>query len=385
MVRSLVFALIFVAHLSAAPIGTVHVIPTAPTNLTPIVLTFGGKPVEAPGVRIDGNRVEVRFLDADPTLNARPRQDTVLLGTLAAGNYEVVVMLRDGVVAQRFPLQVRDVTTIPIIFPWISGSQAAVTEWTSLGVVPPRIRIGGQPGRVGREDKYISFRPAEPLPPGLHDVEILWPDGKLDLARNAVEMLQTGDYSTFGERILLPVLQTGTGADGTAWSSSFDYESHDWDWISRYLDSNGAPRGAFQRLSPRHERRRRYYVRVQADPPSGPWTPLPVVRESEFRPSTRITQVPLGPSKRVTIRLYSIEPARVTIRSEGFETEVQTTGGSLFEPAFAFVDLSTIPPAAVCGPVEATATDLVLFADAPIWAMVSSFDTATRQLMIRTP
>jgi hypothetical protein len=379
MVRSLALTLFLLAAtgVPAAPIGRVHVIPTAPTNLNPVALTFEGRRIEAPAVRVEGNRIEVRFLDADPTLNASRRQDTVLLGTLPGGNYEVVVTLRDGVVAHRFPLQVRDVTTIPIIFPWITDSDAAVTEWKSLGPVPPRFRIGGQAARVSRYDMYIALRPEARLPAGLHDVEILWPDGKVDIARNAVEVLVSGDYSTFGERLLLPLLQTGTSADGTSWSSAYDYESLEWSWLVRSLDRNDAPRGAFQKLSPRHERRRRYYVRVRPDGRDGQWTPLPLARESEFRPSMRLSDIPAGPSKRVSLRLYSIEPALVTIQGPGFEKHVRTTGGSLMEPAFALVDLPE-------GSFD-FGNDLVLQADAPIWAMVSSFDTSTRELAIRTP
>ncbi|HVE73227.1 MAG TPA: hypothetical protein VNI54_17800 [Thermoanaerobaculia bacterium] len=382
MVRFLAVAVLLTTTLTAQPIGKVHVIPTAPTNLTPVVLTFEGKPVSAPGVRIEGSRIEVRFPLFDGPTPPQRRQDTVLLGNLPAGNYQVVVIRGDRTptVLQEFPLQVRDVTTIPIIFPWIvNRSLSAVTEWKSSGFLPGEIRVGGQPAFVGSWEQYFSFLPRANLPPGLHDVEVVWPDGKSDVAKNAVEVLSSGTYSTFGARLLVPVLVTGRVADGTTWSSELDVELLDWGYIARSLDRNDGAAGLFVTLSPRYERRRTYHVRVQPDPPRGNITPIPVVSETEFRPSMRINDVPTRRGQRVTLRIYSVEPANITVTAADGELsrQVRTTGGDLTHPAFASVDLT--------GVIGADMADLVLFADAPIWAMASTFDLATRELYIRTP
>lgn len=375
--RALFVLLSLLACSAAAEIGKVHVIPTAPTNLTPVRITFAGRPIGAPAVRIDGSRIELRFIEPDPTVNGRPRQDTVLLGALPAGNYEVVVLLRDGTVVQQFPLRVRDVTTLPIIFPWIHDDAGATFEWRYLGIVPPRFRIEGKPVLFAARYGYVAIRPSEPLPLGLYDVEVTWPDGKTDVARNAVEVIASGgDYSPFGERMLFPIIFNGRVADGTEWRTSFDWESLDGQYLIRDGDYTPAPNGVFFEASPRHERRRRYYIRVQPDPPSGAWTQIPVVTETEFRPSMRIAGVPAGDGKRVTLRLYSVEPARITITADGFTRQVTTSGGSLMAPAFALVDLSH----SLIG-----GGDLVLQGDAPFWAMTSSFDVETRELVIRTP
>ena len=377
MVRALVLALLSASTVTAAPLGTVHVIPTAPTNLTPILLTFSGTPVSAPSVRLEGDRVEIRFLDVDPATRALPRQNTVLVGTLPPGDYQVVVTLRDGVVAQEFPLQVRDVTTLPIVFPWITPSDDAVLEWKYLGPVPPQIYIDGERVFYGSFPPYVSIRPWRDLPPGLHDVEVRWPDGKIDVARNAVEVLEQGENSPFGARMLLPILFTGPGGYGTEWVTEFDFEALDRSILSRTYGRSDGPEGAWQRgVSPRYERRRAYYLRVRAEAPAGPWAPIPAVPETEFRPSARITNVPAAGGKRVTLRLYSVVPATITVTGDGFERQVSTTGGGIFGPAFASLDLSE---------VMAGESDLVLLGDAPFWAMASSFDPQTRALTIRTP
>lgn len=378
MVRSLFVGFLLTTTLSAAPIGKVYVIPAAPTNLTPIVLTFEGKPVSAPSVRIDGSHIELRFLDADPTHSAKPRQDTVLIGHLAAGNYEVTVTLRDGVVAQRFPLQVRDVTTIPLIFPWITKTRgAAVLDWTSFGPVYPIAFIGGVRARFGRWAQYLAIYPTEALPAGLYDVEFRWPDGSVDFAKNAIEIVNSEEDTPFGARNLVPVMFTGPGAYGTHWSTEYDFESIDLGYLSRFLDRNDAPRGWLFVPSPRQERRRRYYLRVQPEPNATP-TPIPVVQETDFRPSFRINDVPTRLRQIVTLRVYSIEPANVTITTpEGFSRRVRTEAGADDEPAFASVDLSAA--------FADDTTDLILFADAPIWAMASTFDPATREFFVRTP
>ncbi len=378
MVRFLFLGFLLTTTLSAAPIGKVYVIPAAPTNLTPIVLTFEGKPVSAPGVRVDGSRIELRFLESDPTQSAKPRQDTVLLGHLAAGNYEVTVTLRDGVVAQRFPLRVRDVTTIPFIFPWITEERgAAVLDWTSFGPVYPSVSIGGVRGRFGRWDQYLAVYPESRLPAGLYDVEFRWPDGSVDLAKNAVEIVDSADDTPFGARNLVPVLFSGPGAYGTQWNTEYDFESIDYGYLSRSLDRNDGPRGWLFVPSPRQERRRRYYVRVQSEP-HATRTPIPVVQETEFRPSFRINDIPTRVRQLVTLRVYSVEPANVTVTTpQGFSQRVRTEAGADNEPAFASVDLS--------GAFCADSMDVILFADAPIWAMASIFDPATREFFVRTP
>ena len=378
MVRSLVLAVLLASTVSAAPIGKVYVIPAAPTNLTPIVLTFEGKPVSAPSVRIAGSHIELRFLDSDPTQSAKPRQDTVLVGHLAPGDYDVTVTLRDGVVAQSFPLRVRDVTTIPFIFPWITKTRgAAVLDWTSFGPVYPTASIGGVRARFGRWDQYLAVYPTEALPAGLYDVEFRWPDGSVDLAKNAVEIVNSAEDTPFGARNLVPVLFTGPGAYGTHWSTEYDFESIDYGYLSRSLDRNDHPRGWLFVPSPRQERRRRYYVRVQPEPRALD-TPIPVVPETDFRPSFRINDIPTRLRQTVTLRVYSVEPANVTITTpQGFSRRVRTEAGAAGDPAFAGVDLSAA--------FDLDATDLILFADAPIWAMASTFDPATREFFVRTP
>jgi hypothetical protein len=377
MVRALVLALLVTTSLAAAPLGTVHVIPTAPTNLTPIVLTFSGTPVSAPSVRREGDRVEIRFLDVDPATRALARQNTVLLGTLPPGDYQVVVTLRDGVVAQEFPLQVRDVTTLPIVFPWITPDDDAVLEWKYLGPVPPQLYIDGERVFYGSYAPYVSIRPWRELPPGLYDVEVRWPDGKIDVARNSVEVTETAVKTPFGARMLLPILFTGAGAYGTEWVTEYDFEALDYSFLSRWYGRSDGPEGAWQQgVSPRYERRRAYYLRVRAEAPSGPWASIPAVPETEFRPSARITNVPAAGGKRVTLRLYSVVPATITVSGDGFERQVSTTGGGVFGPAFASLDLSG---------VLAGESDLVLIGNAPFWAMTSSFDPETRALIIRTP
>lgn len=376
MVRSLVLALLFATTLSAAPIGKVYVIPAAPTNLTPVVLTFEGKPVTAPAIAIDGSSIEIRFI-GDPTQTAKPRQNTVLVGALAAGNYEVTVLL-DRVVAQTFPLQVRDVTTIPFLFPWITKTRAAaVLEWTSLPAYPS-VTIGGVRARFGRIDQYIAVYPESKLPAGLYDVELRWPGGAVDYAKNAVEITESADDPPFGARNLVPVLFSGPGAYGTRWTTEYDVDLLDFGYFTRALDRNDHPRGWLFVPSPRQERRRKYYVRVHVNPPLGTRTPIPVVQETEFRPSLRLNDVATRRGHSVTLRIYSIEPANVTITTpEGFSRRVRTEGGGKEDPAFASVDLTSA--------FEFDATDLILFADAPIWAMASSFDPATLQLHMRTP
>jgi hypothetical protein len=381
MLRFLAVSLFLTTALSAQPIGKVHVIPTAPTNLTPVVLTFEGKPVFAPGVLIDGSSIEVRFPIVDSSQPPPRRQDTVLLGTLPAGNYVVKVTVggRGTTVLQQFPLSVRDVTTIPMIFPWIVNRQlAAVTEWKAAGPRPMDFRVAGRPAQMGTWEQYISITPTLNLPPGLHDVEVVWPDGSSHVARNAVEVLTTTDYSVFGPRLLVPVLISGRGADGTSWSSELDVELLDWGYLARSLDRNDAPGGLFLTASPRFERRRRYSLRIQADPPAGTWTPIPIVPETEFRPSMRIDAIPTKAGQRVTLRLYSVVPANVTITTGEFRRDVSTTGGDLLHPAFVSVDLTDAFPGS-------RFADLVLFADAPIWALASTFDRVTRELYIRTP
>jgi hypothetical protein len=376
MVRSLVLAILVATSLSAAPIGKVYVIPAAPTNLTPVVLTFEGKPVSAPVVRIDGSRIELHFFEADPTQSARPRQDTVLLGHLAAGNYDVIVTLGNSVVAQQFPLRVRDVTTIPFIFPWITKTRgAAVLEWTELSF--PSVFIGGVRARYGRIDQYLAIYPTEALPAGLYDVEFRWFDGSVDVAKNAVEIVNSADDTPFGARNLVPVLFSGPGAYGTHWTTEYDFELIDFGYMSRSLDRNDHPRGWLFVPSPRQERRRRYYVRVQPEP-NATRTPIPVVQETEFRPSFRINDIPTRIRQTVTLRVYSVEPANVTITTpEGFSRRVRTEAGGKDEPAFASVDLSRA--------FDQDSTDLILFADAPIWALASTFDPATREFHVRTP
>lgn len=349
-----------------------RVVPVAPTNLTPVVIAFSGVdefPPVSPRVRIDGATIHVEFGRAFNV--PREWREQVQLGALPPGNYEVVVT-KEGDPPQRFPLRVRDATTFPILTPIAVGE----VEIDVMTRYPTRVFLGTRLARFTHANRGgIVVTPNAPIAPGLYDLTFEYFDGRKETARNAVEFVERDEGQPFGERQLMPVWFNGPGADGTQWRSEFDIADERRARMIREFEDEPHPRGLFWRIPPHRLLNLRYAVRVREAKSDRPSAVVPFIPERAFRISVWVPAVPTGPGQRATLRVYSLEPAEVTVLVGGQRRLVTTTRARLTEPAFASIDISNFQGE----------QDVFVQSVEPVWALASTYDAVTGDLTIRMP
>lgn len=178
--------------------------------------------------------------------------------------------------------------------------------------------------------------------------------------------------SAAAERLLVPIFYNGAGADGTHWRSEYT-RWNPMHGIVRELDFGQWPGGVFIEASSDIPR----FVHVNETSSLAPAAIVPVVPISDFATVAWVPSLPTGPGRRVTLRVYSLQPAEVTIGVGGDLRSINTRRGGADEPAYAVLDLSELPP----GEHDA----FVRSGQTLVWAMGSSFDLVTRELTVRTP
>ena len=374
----LVFALTLLTATSAAAQLTVRMLPEAPTNTTPIVLDVigfdpGSQLPEDPRVRVEGFRIDIDMnITRGGGLGVGSYwYEKILLGALQPGDYEVFFKYRRGndTPVERFPIEVRDVTTLPIIEPvrFMEDPERYIVklEWKTR--TPRQVWFDDVPGFTGGA---LHFQQAL-IGPGLHDVKVEYDDGSVDLARNAILVKPRSDPAPFGERFLVPVYVNGGGWTSELEATPESVDLHAWDVVHK-----GRAAGVWLNVPPRTATRTGFSLRVGAT--GGPMASVPVPRESEFRSGQRrLSTINLKGSERITVRVYSMKPGTFSIDGLGQRgVTVTTVRHRPDEPAFASAEFTGIGVSAVG--VNVTGDEL-------FWAMASAFDPSTKTLSIATP
>jgi hypothetical protein len=147
-----------------------------------------------------------------------------------------------------------------------------------------------------------------------------------------------------------------------------------------YIGQNGTP-GRFLYVAPADAKELSFTL-LAWERSTREITTLPVVRFDEVADTQIVLpSVPLLPTHRATLRIYAVDPARVTIRAgrafEQVEETVQLEAGrDEFEPAYA--TWSNLP-------THISEFEVRVTADVPVWAMLTLTDNATQKMTVIWP
>lgn len=401
--------------------------PAAPTDSSYITLHVRERwtNVCGPGnvqIARSGNRIEVDWT-VNYVIGCFNRLTTwdadVPLGLLEAGEYQVVLEINGGLVAD-LPLVVSDATPAVIVEPNVLSSLAP----TEVRIATP----GFFPGPCMRDSAVVTIDgstvpshadgcsiiatfPAHA--PGAANVTVREGTDEITTVA-AVRYIDPGatpDPSLF-ERVLVPVLFNGPGAFGSQWRTEvdmFNRTPRTLNWLPEVSET--LPPVAYNTAAtlgdvPNHLTGlvlflpRGYDVRFGAvfrdvSRDASQWgTELPIVREGEFQSTIVLPNVPFDPRYRLQLRIYGIEGftygVHVSIGEERWAVSV--TGPCSLrdvpcnsdQPAFASVDLGQTFPLL-------TGKQKIAISAAPfdftrkIWAFVTVTNNDTQQVTVITP
>ena len=272
---------------------------------------------------------------------------TISLGKLPAGTYHVVANYGNNDL-KTFAFTVFDangsVIVSPSLGPTTGGTVVNVTHSGGfcLGRQPtscsaPVITFGGVPATDVTIVDYAHFRATTP-PHAPGAVEVRVSGDSLDVSSYAFRYFdRAADASPkFFEKILVPVIYNGAGANGSQWVTDVamrndrDYAIEPWRAISgtspipagtpvRFGSSN-APTGMLV-VVPREEAESLHFhamVRDTSRSDSDAGTELPVARERDFSSNLELVDIPVDGRFRLMLRVYSLaraDLAEVTIYS----------------------------------------------------------------------
>ena len=400
--------------------------PAAPTDSSYITLHVHERwlNVCGPGnvqVARSGNRIDVDWT-VNYTIGCFNRLTTwntdVPLGLLEAGEYQVVLEVNGGLIAD-LPLVVSDATPAVTVQPNVLSSLAPTEvriDTTGFGGLCPTdsavVTVDGStvPSHTDGCSVIATF-PAHA--PGAANVTVR--EGTSELTTVAavryIDPGATPDPSLF-ERVLVPVLYNGPGAFGSQWRTEvdlFNRTPRTLDWlpeVSETLPPVAYNTGATLEEVPNHLTGlvlflpRGYDVRFGAvfrdvSRDASQWgTELPIVREGEFQSTIVLPNVPFDPRYRRQLRIYGIEGfsygARVFIGEE--QRDVGVTGPcstrdepcNSDQPAFASVDLGPAFPL-LTGKQKITISAAPFDFTRKIWAFVTVTNNTTQQVTAITP
>lgn len=388
------------AEARAQTIRNVWIDPPHPTSLTPITLTVSGEAYAAepvdPVVTVEGSRVVVTFArGSDCCLQPLFFTETVRLGVLPGGNYDLVLRLPDGVhdvIHRPVRLVVRDVTTFPLNKRALTASDRYLYTGDNREITAAS--IGGREVDAGQGALVLPHSP--PLASGLHDLVARMADGTTVTARNAIEMYDpAAGEPTMGEKVLVPILYDGPGAGGTRWTSVLEARTwavsppsvepavFDFHHAVRVPAKRDAqyPSGLILRVDPRRSHVVEFFLTIRETTRSAPPVAIPVVREHDFLSgSATLRHVPFLAGRRLTLRMYRVdgpaEPFHVVVGDRRVIVDPIRYGPGM--PAFAAFDLSTFDASGY--------TDVqVVVSNGRFWAMVTAVNTATNETTVIVP
>ena len=334
------------APILTAQSSTIKFEPPDPTSKTPIILivTESDSCPPAPEVSRVGNVITVR-LGAGPCLSP-PTEIThrISIGTLPAGEYEVIVT-DDGVVAATTTLTVLDesssVTVRPSLGPATGGTQVLITASVHLcaSCPPPAITFGGVPATNVTVVDATTYRATTP-PHAAGAVEVRVASDTTETASHSFRYYDpaAAPLPALFERILVPVVYNGPGAHGSMWSTELSMRNATGYGVTLWRPTRGLPvippsrpqmadpgqsfSGLFL-IAPREASQALHLnlrVRDTSRESNGWGTELPIVRERDFSPEPfELLSVPRDSRYRTTLRIYLLGSypafARVVIYS----------------------------------------------------------------------
>jgi hypothetical protein len=273
--------------------------------------------------------------------------------------------------------------------------------------VPPVITFGGVAATdVGVIDRETFRATTPPHAAGAVEVRV---KGQRDLSSFAFRYYDPAEppLEAFFERVLIPILYDGPGRYGSQWQTDLSVRNAN-DFVVQPWVVNGeqltfqpgrpkrvsiepAPEGRFL-LLPREALPRLHYNLLVRDVSEGRgWgTEVPMVRETEFRQSIELMNLPFDQRYRVTLRLYSTQPASAGVLvwtmigpgpgPHGRSVEL-TCGGSpacpADRPAHGALDLS--PPA---GLAAGGSFSIRVNSPRPVWGFATVTDNETQHVTV---
>jgi len=388
---------------SAAVATWFEVSPPAPTPQTPVSITFTTAPMGDCGptqseVSIAGTNVHVRLFSAAGTPACAPtvipRTIRVDIGALPVGLYDLSADYNE--IQWRGSFVVRSATT-------------ALAVTSTAGLLPVSIPNGANSVTIGGVAANLLNDPEsgrtfalEPHEPGLYSVTVTDANGNGLAVPNPIVYFDPAappDLTVF-ERVLFPVLDSFAGANGSVWDSVATVENVGGDYVETFntigtvprlrppfssfqVNGRGHPHGALVYI-PR-QTAMAFSLRVRDVASDDPGFEIVPVRESQFFLSgLTLANIPIGAGYRTRLRIYGIDPlpdASLSIASREWSTELQMQrGASIDEPAYAEVDLATVPQLRGLDNIT-----LQIFASGPIWAFASAVHTPTQRTIIIGP
>ncbi|HUJ15199.1 MAG TPA: hypothetical protein VL284_15540 [Thermoanaerobaculia bacterium] len=389
---------------SAAVATWFEVSPPAPTPQTPVSITFTTAPMGDCGptqseVSIAGTNVHVRLYIAVRTPacvpTVVPRTIRVDIGTLPIGLYDLSADYNE--IQWRGSFLVRSATTA------LAVTSTAGQLPVSIPNGANSVTIGGVPANLLKDpESGRTFALAPPHEPGLYNVSATDANGNALAVANPIDYFDPAappDLTVF-ERVLFPVLDSFAGANGSVWDSVATIENLGGDYVEAFntigtvpalrpplssfqFSGRGHPHGALLYI-PR-QTAMAFSLRVRDVASDDPGFEIVPVRESQFfRSPLTLANIPIGADYRTRLRIYGIDPLpdpEVSVASRVWSTTLKLQrGASIDQPAYAEVDLATIPQLRGMDSIT-----LQIGGSGRIWAFASAVHTPTQRTIIIGP
>lgn len=416
---SRVAAVIFLAlvfPVAAAAGNSVYVEPVAPTSLNVILLHVAGGPgicsPSGPFVTFHGNDINVALTASPIVFSCYILQETfdvrIPLGALAPGSYRVSVQI-SGTAYGSTAFDVADGTPpfffTPRLFKIGGGTFSLYVDSVSCrqSICFPRAVTFDNVSVTDLKVDGPASGTAPPHAPGPVTVSVLYDGGYEQHSFGGVRYYDPNlppEPDTF-ERVLFPIVYSGPGAYGSAWTTeatikSSDFEPQFWRDVAAHPI---APAG-FAPLDPTlqypqglivHPARSSspwlsYTLRVrETKHPSSYGTDLPVVPEASFTGSMHFYNVPVVPGTRTTLRAYALDSGpsaevyvSVTRSGKYLAAYLPLSQPTPDSPAFAI-----IPDLDAAFPAQAESMDIeVSSLQSPIWALITVTTNDTQQVTV---